>query len=60
MDYLPPPWIEGVGVVVDVAVEVDRSEVEEDTPPLGNEELPLHLDVLHCLAHDPVYDVANP
>ena len=59
MNYLPPPWIEGVGVVVDVAVEVNRAEVEEDAPPLGDE-LPLHLHVLHCLAHDPVYDVANP
>lgn len=57
--YLPPPWIEGVGVVVDVGAEVDGAEVDEDAPALWDE-ISLHLHVPHRLPHDPADDVADP
>ena len=56
---LPPPWVEGVRVVVDGGVEVDGAEVDEDAPALGDE-VASHLHVPHRLAHDPVDDVPHP
>jgi len=57
--HLPPPWIEPVGLIVELVVEVDRSEVHEHAPTFGDE-VPLHLDIPHRLAHDPVDDIAHP
>ena len=54
--YLPPPWIELAGVLVERVVEVDRPEVHEHAPPLGDE-MSLHLHIPDRLAHDPDDDV---
>jgi hypothetical protein len=56
--YLPPPWIEPVGLIVERAIKVERSEVHEHAPTFGNE-VALHLDVPHRFAHDPTDDVAH-
>lgn len=59
LSYLPPPWVELVGLIVERIIEVDWPEVHKHAPPLGDE-VPLHLDVAHRLAHDPTDDVAQP
>lgn len=55
---LPSPWIERVWVVVDSPVEMDRSEIRENTPSLRNE-VTFYLDISRCSSHDPAYDVAE-
>lgn len=57
--YLPPPWVELVGILVERVVEVDRPEVHEHAPPFGDE-MSLHLDVPNRLAHYPADDVPHP
>ena len=49
--YFPSPWIEAVGLLVEVVVEVDRSEVGEHAPSLGDQ-VPFDLHIFHGLAHD--------
>lgn len=58
---LPTPWIELERLVVNVSVKVNRSEVGENTPAFGYNELAtFHLDISHGFSHNSGDHVPHP
>lgn len=57
--YHPSPWIEVVGVLIVVFIEMNGSEIGEDTPVFGYK-MPFDLDIYYCFANDAYDNVAHP
>lgn len=57
--YLPSPWMKLVGLIIEAFIQMDRSEVHQDTPS-SRDEVSSYLDVLDGLPHHSDYDVSHP